>query len=100
VLLYLFIYLFIDSLLGIIRGVNNVDDSNYVLGEKDAIWMLKLVLPYLNECLSKLKALFSGDPGTTMKVIFLYIFSTLHTLLVSLTDSNAVGILGQSFTTS
>ena len=51
------------------RGVIDVEDSNYVVREQDAIWMLKLVLPYLNEFLSKLKALFSGDPGTTMKVI-------------------------------
>ncbi|WJX29410.1 hypothetical protein P8452_18056 [Trifolium repens] len=68
-LVYLAVIFLYRSL--ICRGVNNVDDSNYVLGEKDAIWMLKLVLPYLNECLSKLKALFSGDPGTTMKLAVL-----------------------------
>lgn len=56
------------------RGIINVEDSNYVVGEEDAIWMLKLILPYLNEFLSKLKALFSGDPGTTIKVINLIIF--------------------------
>ncbi|GAU50078.1 hypothetical protein TSUD_371620 [Trifolium subterraneum] len=64
-LVYLAVIFLYRSL--ICRGVIDVDDSNYVLGEKDAIWMLKLVLPYLNEFLSKLKALFSGDPGTTMK---------------------------------
>jgi hypothetical protein len=51
----IFIYLLADSLLGMIRGVIDLDDSNYILGEKDM--MLKLVLPYLNEFLSKLKAL-------------------------------------------
>lgn len=50
------------------RGVIDIDDSSYVLGEEEAIWLLKLILPYLNEFLLKLKALFSGDPTTTMKV--------------------------------
>ncbi|CAJ2645204.1 unnamed protein product [Trifolium pratense] len=68
-LVYLAVIFLYRSL--ICRGVIDVDDSNYVLGEKDAIWMLKLVLPYLNEFLSKLKALFSGDPGTTMKLAVL-----------------------------
>ncbi|KAG5020148.1 hypothetical protein JHK87_016003 [Glycine soja] len=54
-----------------LRGIINVEDSNYVVGEEDAIWMLKLILPYLNEFLSKLKALFSGDPGTTIKLAVL-----------------------------
>lgn len=48
----------------------DVDDTNYVLGEEEATWVLRMILPYLNELLSKLRALFSGDPGTTMKVIF------------------------------
>ncbi|KAK7310866.1 hypothetical protein RJT34_08635 [Clitoria ternatea] len=52
----------------ICRGVIEVEDSNYILGEEDAIWMLKLFLTYLNEFLLKLKALFSGDPGTTIKL--------------------------------
>ncbi|KAF4390095.1 hypothetical protein G4B88_005013 [Cannabis sativa] len=52
----------------ICRGVIDTDYKRYVLGEEEAIWLLKLVLPYLNEFLLKLKALFSGDPSTTMKV--------------------------------
>ncbi|XP_057429452.1 reticulon-like protein B21 isoform X2 [Lotus japonicus] len=55
----------------ICRGVIEVEDSNYVLREDDAIWMLRLILPYLNEFLSRLKALFSGDPGTTIKLAVL-----------------------------
>ncbi|KAH9700918.1 reticulon-like protein B21 [Citrus sinensis] len=54
-----------------IRGVIDIDDSSYVLGEGEAIWLLKLILPYLNEFLLKLKALFSGDPATTMKLAVL-----------------------------
>ncbi|XP_024030538.1 reticulon-like protein B21 [Morus notabilis] len=53
------------------RGVIDIDYTSYVLGEEEAIWLLKLVLPYLNEFLLKLKALFSGDPATTMKLAVL-----------------------------
>lgn len=63
--LFLILFLFGTELN---RGVIDVDDRNYVLGEEEASWVLKLILPYLNELLSKLRALFSGDPGTTMKV--------------------------------
>ncbi|KAG5052515.1 hypothetical protein JHK87_004713 [Glycine soja] len=54
-----------------LRGVIDVDDTNYVLGEEEAIWVLRLILPYLNEFLSKLRAMFSGDPGTTIKLAVL-----------------------------
>ncbi|XP_052876235.1 reticulon-like protein B21 [Gossypium arboreum] len=50
---------------------SSADVSNYVVGEEEAIWLLKLVLPYLNEFLLKLRALFSGDPSTTMKMAVL-----------------------------
>ncbi|XP_015892572.3 reticulon-like protein B21 [Ziziphus jujuba] len=52
----------------IYRGVIDIDNTSYVVGEEESIWLLKLVLPYLNEFLLKLKALFSGDPCTTMKL--------------------------------
>jgi len=51
-----------------------MDDSSYVLGEQEAIWLLRLFLPYVNELLLKLRALFSGDPATTMRVIFFPLF--------------------------
>lgn len=38
------------------------------------MWLVKMVLPYLNEFLVKLRALFSGDPATTMKVNSLFFF--------------------------
>ncbi|CAI8587221.1 unnamed protein product [Vicia faba] len=79
-LVYLAVIFLYRSL--ICRGVIDVQDSNYVVGEKDAIWMLKLVLPYLNEFLSKLKALFSGDPGTTMKLaILLFVLARCGTFI-------------------
>ncbi|MED6131777.1 hypothetical protein PIB30_013028 [Stylosanthes scabra] len=68
-LVYLAVIFLYRSL--ICRGVIDVDNTNYVLGEEEAIWLLKLILPYLNECLLKLRAMFSGDPGTTMKLAVL-----------------------------
>ncbi|KAL9314409.1 hypothetical protein ACSQ67_019861 [Phaseolus vulgaris] len=68
-LVYLAVIFLYRSL--IFRGFIEVEESNYVVGEEDAIWMLKLILPYLNEFLSKLKGLFSGDPGTTIKLAIL-----------------------------
>lgn len=52
------------------RGALYVDDTSqeYVVGEEEAVWLLKLILPYINEFLSQIRALFSGDPATTMKV--------------------------------
>ncbi|XWS72624.1 hypothetical protein CRYUN_Cryun02cG0056100 [Craigia yunnanensis] len=55
----------------ICRGVVDIDESSCVLGEEEAVWLLKWVLPYLNEFLLKLRALFSGDPATTMKLAVL-----------------------------
>ncbi|KDP38668.1 hypothetical protein JCGZ_04021 [Jatropha curcas] len=64
----------------ICRGVIDIDDTRYVLGEEEAIWLLKLVLPYLNECLLKIRALFSGDPSTTMKLaVLLFVFARCGT---------------------
>lgn len=55
----------------ICRGVVDIDESSYVVGEEEAVWLLKLVLPSLNEFLLKVRALFTGDPGTTMKLAVL-----------------------------
>ncbi|KAK6942288.1 Reticulon [Dillenia turbinata] len=55
------------------RGVVDMDDSDLdcMVGEEEAIWLLKLVFPYVNEFVMKLKGLFSGDPATTMKLAVL-----------------------------
>lgn len=55
----------------------DIDESSYVVGEEEAVWLLKLVLPSLNEFLLKVRALFTGDPGTTMKVISFFFFPTI-----------------------
>lgn len=46
------------------------ENQDCVVREEEAIWVIKLLLPYINEFLLKLRALFSGDPATTMKVNF------------------------------
>lgn len=63
------------------RGYVDIRNTGTVLGEEEAIWLLKLVLPYLNEFLLKLRALFSGDPATTMKVSFNLDLSTKPLLI-------------------
>lgn len=52
------------------RGAIDMENVRNVVGEEEAIWVLKLLLPYLNEFLLKVRALFCGDPATTMKVCF------------------------------
>ncbi|CAL5011644.1 unnamed protein product [Urochloa decumbens] len=43
----------------------------YLVGEEEAIWLLRVVLPYINEVLLNLRSLFSGEPATTMKLALL-----------------------------
>lgn len=66
----------------IIRRENEVEDQDnddgqyYVIGEEEAMWLMRKVLPYLNEFLLKLRALFYGDPATTMKLaVMLYVLA-------------------------
>ncbi|KAL2249561.1 UNVERIFIED_CONTAM: Reticulon-like protein B21, partial [Sesamum indicum] len=42
-------------------------EEECVVGEEEAVWVVRVVLPYVNEFLVKLRALFSGDPATTIK---------------------------------
>ncbi|XP_009760122.1 reticulon-like protein B21 [Nicotiana sylvestris] len=64
--------IFLFRSLNIHRGANNINESSeYIVGEEEAMWILKLILPYINECLVKIRALFSGDPATTMKMAVL-----------------------------
>ncbi|GJR90361.1 reticulon-like protein B21 [Tanacetum coccineum] len=52
----------------VVEEGDTIDDDDYIVGEDEAIWALTLFLPYINEFLLKVKALFSGDPATTMKI--------------------------------
>ncbi|KAK4765413.1 hypothetical protein SAY86_026503 [Trapa natans] len=55
----------------IFRGYVDIQHTGAVLREDEAIWLLRLVLPYMNEFLLKIRTLFSGDPATTMKMAVL-----------------------------
>ncbi|ONK78900.1 uncharacterized protein A4U43_C01F800 [Asparagus officinalis] len=46
-------------------------EERCLIGEEEAAWALRFLLPYINEVLIKIKALFSGDPSTTMKMAVL-----------------------------
>ncbi|XP_042004405.1 reticulon-like protein B21 isoform X1 [Salvia splendens] len=50
---------------------NECTNQDCVIGEEEAIWVTKMLLPFINEFLLKLRALFSGDPSTTMKLAVL-----------------------------
>ncbi|CAL5441561.1 unnamed protein product [Camellia sinensis] len=59
-------------------GVIGGDDTNqdYIVGEEEAVWLVKMILPYLNEFLLKFRTLFCGDPATTMKLaIMLFVLA-------------------------
>ncbi|RWW23919.1 hypothetical protein BHE74_00037989 [Ensete ventricosum] len=58
-------------------------DERYMVGEEEAIWLLKLLLPYVNELLLKLRSLFSGDPATTLKVRLWFCFQYQYLLHVA-----------------
>ncbi|CAO2841413.1 unnamed protein product [Amaranthus hypochondriacus] len=61
------------------RGVTErqVLSKNKLWGEEEAIWFVKLVLPYMNESVLKLRVLFSGDPAMTMKLaVVLFMLAT------------------------
>eukprot|EP00268_Persea_americana_P012071 TRINITY_DN15069_c0_g1_i1.p1 TRINITY_DN15069_c0_g1~~TRINITY_DN15069_c0_g1_i1.p1 ORF type:complete len:501 (+),score=140.71 TRINITY_DN15069_c0_g1_i1:320-1822(+) len=71
-LVYLAAKFFYKSI--ICRGAVDFMDSeqkHIILGEEEVIWILKLILPYFNEVLFKIRCLFSGDPATTMKLAIL-----------------------------
>lgn len=70
-LIYLAVTFLFRSL--IYREVIDEDETGqeYVFGVEEAMWLLKMFLPYINEFLLKLRALFSGDPATTMKLAVL-----------------------------
>ncbi|KAL3323111.1 hypothetical protein AABB24_040293 [Solanum stoloniferum] len=53
------------------RAIDIGESSECVVGEEEAMWLLKLILPLINEFLLKIRALFSGDPSTTMKMAVL-----------------------------
>ncbi|KAM0942694.1 putative reticulon-like protein B17/18/21 [Dioscorea sansibarensis] len=65
-LVYLALVFVYKSILQRGAGMEYFDEM--VIGEEEATWILRFLLPYINEILLNIKALFSGDPATTMKL--------------------------------
>ncbi|KAL6640047.1 hypothetical protein ACP70R_022357 [Stipagrostis hirtigluma subsp. patula] len=75
-LIYLGLRFLRKSILNRGENVDCDDDERngercYMVGEEEAIWLLRLVLPYINEVILNLRSLFSGEPATTMKLALL-----------------------------
>ncbi|CAA7408078.1 unnamed protein product [Spirodela intermedia] len=73
-LIYLAAIFFFNSILRRGTADSEEKDRSCMLGEEDAIRVVRLLLPYVNELLINLKALFSGDPATTMKLALMLFF--------------------------
>ncbi|CAA0806500.1 Reticulon-like protein B21 [Striga hermonthica] len=80
----------------ITRRAMDVDSENQdlVVGEEDAMWIVKLILPYLNEFLLKLRALFSGDPATTMKLAVLLFILARYGSSITVWKMAKLGFVG------
>lgn len=64
-----------------------------MVGEEEAIWFLRLFLPYLNVLLFKMRSFFSGDPATTMKARV--VFSLCLHLCILLYPCSNVSFTGE-----
>ncbi|XP_029118337.1 uncharacterized protein [Elaeis guineensis] len=88
-LVYLALIFLVKSILR--RGATieyDEKDERYMVGEEEAIWLLRLLLPYINELMLKLRALFSGEPATTMKCSLEFSPSQKCTLPIQLSWQN------------
>ncbi|XP_057767160.1 reticulon-like protein B21 [Salvia miltiorrhiza] len=69
-------------------------NQDCVIGEEEAVWVMKLLLPFMNEFLLKLRALFSGDPSTTMKLaVLLFILARCGSSITIWTTAK-IGFIG------
>ncbi|KAK4760670.1 hypothetical protein SAY87_005563 [Trapa incisa] len=78
----------------ICRGYAYIQHTGAVLREDEAIRLLKLVLPYLNEFLLKIRTLFSGDPATTMKLAVLLFLMARCGSSITIWKMAKLGFLG------
>ncbi|VFR02597.1 unnamed protein product [Cuscuta campestris] len=81
-LIYLVVVFLYKSLAPKREGIVEGEKRGNVVGEEEAIRLLKLILPYVNHFLFKIKVLFSGDPVTTMKMgVLLFVLAQCGTNL-------------------
>ncbi|XP_016458750.1 uncharacterized protein LOC107782384 isoform X1 [Nicotiana tabacum] len=77
------------------RRANDIGESSeYVVGEEEAVWALKLILPFINEFLLKIRALFSGDPATTMKMAVLLFLLARYGSSITIWKLSKLGFFG------
>ncbi|XP_059276523.1 reticulon-like protein B21 isoform X7 [Lycium ferocissimum] len=76
------------------RAVDIGESSEYVVGEEEAVWILKLILPFINEFLLKIRALFSGDPSTTMKMAVLLFLLAKFGSYITIWKLSKLGFFG------
>ncbi|XP_022999357.1 reticulon-like protein B21 [Cucurbita maxima] len=66
-LLYLAAIFVHSSIFGRRKGIDS-DDEHYAIEEEEVIRFAKRLVPFVNQLLQNLKALFMGDPSATMKL--------------------------------
>ncbi|XP_009795103.1 reticulon-like protein B21 [Nicotiana sylvestris] len=77
------------------RRANDIGESSeYIVGEEEAVWALKLILPFINEFLLKIRALFSGDPATTMKMAVLLFLLARYGSSITIWKLSKLGFFG------
>ncbi|KAF3633622.1 putative transcription factor bHLH66-like [Capsicum annuum] len=76
------------------RAVDIGESSEYVVGEEEAVWILKLILPFINEFLLKIRALFFGDPSTTMKMAVLLFLLAKFGSYITIWKLSKLGFFG------
>ncbi|XP_060210131.1 protein NETWORKED 2D-like isoform X2 [Lycium barbarum] len=76
------------------RAVDIAESSEYVVGEEEAVWILKLILPFINEFLLTIRALFSGDPSTTMKMAVLLFLLAKFGSYITIWKLSKLGFFG------
>lgn len=67
------------------------------VGEEDVIWLIRFIVPYLNEVIFKLRALFSGDPETTFKLGVLLFFLARCGNSITIWNMAKFGFIGVFF---
>ncbi|KAA0063564.1 reticulon-like protein B21 isoform X1 [Cucumis melo var. makuwa] len=92
-LLYLTAIFVHSSIFGRRKRIDS-DDENFVVEEEDMIRFAKRLVPFVNELLQNLKALFRGDSSATMKVGVLLFVLAKWGSFITLWNVLKIGFIG------
>ncbi|XP_038890790.1 reticulon-like protein B21 [Benincasa hispida] len=92
-LLYLAAIFVHRSIFGRRKGIDS-NDENYAVEEENMIRFAKRLVPFVNELLQNLKALFRGDPSATMKVGVLLFVLAKWGSFITLWNVLKIGFIG------